>query len=397
MLPLEGITVLDITTMINGPYCAMLLAEMGAEVTKIEPPDGDPWRAVVGGFVGVNRGKRSIVVDLKKDEGRQIAYDLVAHTDILVENARWGVWHRLGMDYDTLEKIKPDIIYLSIIGYGSTGPLSDLPGYDPLLQARSGQMVSQGGIGKPPVFHAVPINDMAGPMLGAFGVALGLLARIRTGKGQNIQTSLANAAAALQAHQFMDYEGIEYRDHGDSDLLGLNALHRHYKTKDERWLFLLCPKEGHWKDLCGGMGLAHLRNDTRFDSAARRLENDESLADILGSTFSTRTLAEWMAILPQTDIPVAPGLLYAERLTDAHLKENTIFDEREHPELGWVKQVGIMPRFSEISGIIRRHAPLYGQHTEEVLSELGYTDAQIAAFVEDSVAFLTPEAEEESP
>lgn len=393
MQPLEGTTVLDITTMINGPYCAMLLAEMGAEVIKIEPPDGDPWRVMGGGFVGVNRGKRSIVLDLKSDEGREIAHGLAAQADILVENARWGVWHRLGLDYDTLKRIKPDLIYLSILGYGPTGPLSHLPGYDPLLQARSGQMVTQGGLGKPPVFHALPINDMAGPMLGAFGVALGLLARQQSGKGQNIQTSLANAAAAMQAHQFMDYEGMEIRDYGDSNLLGLNATHRHYQTKDERWLFVLCPNQGHWQHLCGEMDLSHLPTDPRFETTEARLENDDALIEILGRAFKTRTLEEWMAILPQADLPVAPGRVYAERLVDVHMQENHMFDEREHPEFGSVKQVGLMPRFSEISGIIRRHAPLYGQHTKEVLLELDYTPSQISEFVKKGVAYLTPEDE----
>ncbi len=396
MLPLEGINVLDITTMINGPYCAMLLAEMGAEVIKIEPPDGDPWRIMGGGFVAVNRGKRSVVVDLKDDKARKIAHDLAARADILVENARWGVWHRLGMDYETLVKINPDIIYVSVLGYGPTGPLSHLPGYDPLLQARSGQMVTQGGLGKPPVFHALPVNDMAGPMLGAFGAALGLLTRKRTGKGQNIQTSLANAAAAMQAHQFLDYDGIQYEDRGGTDLLGRHALHRNYEAKDEQWLFILCLSEGHWKNLCRATKLTDLLTDPRFDTADARSENDDALTEILTRAFLTRTSEEWLAALPQADIPSAVGTAFAGRMADAHLIENDTFDEREHPEFGMVKQLGFMARFSDIPGIIRRHAPLYGQHTEEVLGELGYSEEQIAAFVEEGIAFLTPDPEEEA-
>jgi len=397
MQPLKGITVLDITTMLNGPYCAMLLAEMGAEVIKVEPPDGDPWRVMGAGFAGVNRGKRSIILDLKKEEGKRIAHEIVARSDIVVENARWGVLHRLGMDYETVENIKPDIIYLSILGYGPTGPFSTLPGYDPLLQARSGQSVAQGGLGKPPVFHLVAINDLAGPMLGAFGTALGLLARLKTGKGQNIQSSLANAAAAMQTHQFLDYEGVEYQDLGDSDLLGLNATHRHYQTKDGLWLFLLCPKEGHWQHLCEETGLSDLLTDPRFENAESRLENDDALVEILTDTISTKNLADWMAILPQAEVPVATGNDYPESLKDQHWQENEIYDEREHPEFGSVIQVGLMPRFSEITGVIKRHAPILGEHTEEVLGELGYTENQIAKFLNDDVAFLTPEIEEEPP
>jgi len=395
MLPLEGITVMDITTMINGPYCAMMLAEMGAEVIKIEPPDGDPWRVMGAGFIGVNRGKRSVAIDFKTEAGRQIGYRLAARADVVVENARWGVWHRLGMDYGAVKRINPEIIYVSIVGYGTTGPLSALPGYDPLLQARSGQMVAQGGIDKPPVFHLLPINDMAGPMLGAFGAALGLLARKRTGNGQNVHTSLANAAAAMQAHQFLDYGNVTYQDLGDSHLLGLHALHRNYQAKEGRWMFILCPTAGHWQQLCTEMDLPHLIDDPRFQNAQDRRENDPLLSEILEKAFADRTVAEWMAKLPQVDLPVTSCITYADRLVDDHAIENRLLSEREHPELGTVRQVGIIPRFSEIEGIIRRHAPVFGEHTEEALLELGYSPSDIADYVDKNVVFLSSDPEED--
>ena len=137
MHPLEGIRVVDLTTMINGPVAAMLLSDMGAEVIKIEPPDGDPWRPMLGGFLAYNRGKRAISIDLKKEEGKEIAKKLIAGADVLVENARWGVWHRMGLDYESVIKINPDIIYLTVTGHGTSGPFINLPGYDPLLQARA--------------------------------------------------------------------------------------------------------------------------------------------------------------------------------------------------------------------------------------------------------------------
>jgi len=393
MHALEGITVTDITTMINGPYCAMLLAEMGAEVIKIEPPDGDPWRGIGGGFLGVNRGKRSICIDMKKERGQKIARDIAAKSDILVENARWGVWHKLGMDYASLTEINPDIIYLSILGYGPTGPYSDLPGYDPLLQARSGQMVGQGGLGEPPVFHVIALNDMAGPMLGAFGIALALLTRIRTGKGQNVQMSLANAAVALQAHRFIDYESMEYEDLGDTGLLGLSATHRHYKTKDNRWIYILCSSEGHWENLCRLMGLEELITDPRFKTEDTRIKNDCALIEILGNAFLEKTSTEWVAALPQADLPSALGQNIEELMTDSHSLENNLFDEREHPELGMVKQLSFCPQFSETSGVIRRTAPLLGQHTEEILLELDYTGEKIAELLEDKVVFTREEME----
>ncbi|MEE9611476.1 MAG: CoA transferase [Desulfatiglandales bacterium] len=382
MHPLDGIRVVDITTMLNGPYTAMLLSDMGADVIKVEPPDGDPWRFIAGGFMACNRGKRAIVCDLKKDEGRQIAYDLIARSDILIENARWGVWHKLGLDYESLVEINPDIIYVSALGHGSTGPYSKAPGFDPLLQTRSGQSVGQGGLGKPPVFHRLPINDQATPLLAAYGAVLALLARVRTGRGQHVETSLTNASIAMQSADFIDYEGMERKYLGDTDILGLNATHRHYQAGDGRWIFVFCPREEHWQSLCKVMGLDSLLSDPRFETPEKRVENDEALVETLRDAFSDKPSSEWMAALPQTDVPVSLGQTVAELMKDPHCQENDLFDEREHPQYGHVKQHGIGPRFSDMSGIIRRPAPLLGQHTEEVLLELGYSKKRITELQE---------------
>lgn len=382
MHPLDGIRVVDITTMLNGPFTTMLLSDMGADVIKVEPPDGDPWRIVAGGFMACNRGKRAIAIDLKKEEARQIVCDLVAKSDMLVENARWGVWHRLGLDYDSLVKINPDLIYVSALGHGSTGPYSKAPGFDPLLQTRSGQSVGQGGIGKPPVFHRIPINDQATPLLGAYGAVLALLARIRTGKGQHVETSLTNASITMQSGDFIDYEGMHRKYVGNTGIRGVNATQRHYQTGDGRWIFIFCPREETWKSLCETMGLKPLISDPRFETPEKRAENDEALVDILSDAFKGRPSQDWIAALPQADIPAAMGQTFEEVMNDTHCAENELFDVREHPQLGRVKQLGLTTRFSDMSGIIRRPAPLLGQHNEEVLLELGYSKERIAELQE---------------
>ena len=395
MHPLEGIRVVDMTTMINGPVAATLLSDMGAEVIKIEAPDGDPFRPMIGGFLAYNRGKRAISINLKKEEGKEIAYKLIAKADILVENARWGVWHRLGLDYESVSKINPDLIYITITGHGTSGPFTNLPGYDPLLQARSGQSVGQGGTDQPPVFHALPLNDVGAPMLGAFGVALALLQRTRTGKGQHVIMSLTNAAVCLQATEFMDYPGFEHINRGRDYLIGLNATTRHYQASDERWIMLHLADENHWQGLGRSLAMENLISDPRFETSEKRAENDEALAEILEQAFNEKSSDHWLAALSREEVPAVLGQTNEEILEDPHCLENGFFNEGDHPLLGWVRHPGICPRFSDMTGIIRRTAPLLGQHTEEVLSELGYSEDRISRLVEDKVAFLVEDIEEE--
>ncbi len=389
---LDGIRVLDLTTMINGPYTTALLSDMGADVIKIEPPDGDPWRSISGGFMSCNRGKRSVAVDLQKTEAREIVRKLIAVTDIMVENARWGVWHRLGLDYESVVQIKPDIIYVSVLGHGSKGPYSTWPAYDPLLQCRSGQMVGQGGVGKPPVFHAVPINDKACPMLGAYGAMLALLVRVKTGKGQHVETSLTNASVVMQSGDFIDYPGMERKYRGDTDIRGLSATHRHYQAKDGRWLFVLCPNERHWRSLCRAIGLGRLLSDSRFETAEKRDENDESLVEIISAAFQGKSAAEWLELLREADVPAALGQTADEVLRDPHCLETGVFYDEEHPPFGKVRMLGVIPRFSEITGIIRRASPLLGEHTEEVLAEMDYTEEQITVLKANGIVCSATES-----
>ena len=377
MYVLDGIRVADLTTMIAGPFCGMLLADMGADVIKVESLDGDPWRYMGGPFLAANRGKRGIAIDLRKEEGREILRKLVSTSDIVVENARFGVWHKLGLDYESLRKVKPDIIYVSILGHGSTGPYSTWPGYDPLLQARSGQMVGQGGVGKTPVFHKVALNDYAAPMLGAFGAMLALYVRAKTGKGQHVETSLTNAAVALQCHEFIDYAGFERKFRGDTDLKGFSATYRIYESK-EGWLFVFCINEGQWRSLCQTLGQDNLLSDPRFGTPKKREENDEALVIILSDAFRKRSAREWLKMLEDAGVPCAPQKDVDELLKDPHFLQNELVVDHDHPQFGRVRQTGIGPRLSETPGRIRRPAPLLGEHTNQILGELGYSPEEIS-------------------
>ena len=377
MHPLDGIRIVDFTTMLNGPYTTTLLADMGAEVVKVEAPDGDPWRNVGGGFVAVNRGKRALCVDLKKEEAREIVYKLVEKSDGVVENARWGVWHKLGLDYDSLVKKKPDLVYVSVLGHGSTGPLSSTPGYDPLLQARSGESIAQGGFGKPPVFHQVAINDMANPMLGAYGAVLAFLVRARTGKGQHVESSLTNASIALQSGDFIDYEGLERKYNGDTGIKGLSATHRYYEAGDKRWVFVLCRQQEHWQNLCRVLGLEELTSDPRFESEGEREKNDEALVEILSNAFQAKSSSEWLEALSKTNLNHALAQSSEEVLKDPHCDANNFFIEMKDPQFGLMRFLDVGPKLSGTPGIVRRPAPMLGHHTEEIMTELGYTQEQI--------------------
>jgi crotonobetainyl-CoA:carnitine CoA-transferase CaiB-like acyl-CoA transferase len=382
MMPFENMRVADLTTMIAGAGVCRELADLGAEVIKIEPFDGDPWRTVSAGFMGVNRGKRSVVIDLGKEEARPIAYKIISTCDIMVENSRPGVMSKLGMDYESIQQFKPDIIYVSCTAFGSRGAHARQPGYDPLFQAMSGQMAGQGGPGNVPIYHRISLNDEMVPMLGAFGAAAAVFHKLRTGRGQHLETSLLNSSIMLQSAQFIDYKGMKRRYVGRPDIKGLSATNRLYQGIDGKSFYIYCATEEHWKSMCSVINMEDLALDPRFVTPALRRKNDTELTLILKEIFSTTPAGMWASMLVSQGVPAGAAQSLDDILRfDAHCKETGVFVQHEHAQFGKVQVQGVVPIFSETPGSVRRLAPLLGEHTREVLLEIGYSNELIGEFL----------------
>jgi crotonobetainyl-CoA:carnitine CoA-transferase CaiB-like acyl-CoA transferase len=355
-----------------------LLSDLGADVIKVEPPDGDPWRNVPAGFMGVNRGKRGMAIDMKKKEAGEIIRRLIAGADVLIHNIRATAAQRMGIDYESAQKIKPDIIYVSAPSFGSKGPYATLPGFDPIMQSLSGQSAAQGGLGKPPVFLKVALNDQAAPMLAAAGIMMALDVRAKTGKGQHIENPLFNAALTLQCRDFAAFKGKRDRYLGDEDIRGINATQRLYQGCDGKWFFLYCANETHWKTLCQELGLEKLLTDPRFETSEKRAANDSALSEILADSFRLTTAAAWASVLQRAGIPASLSQNLDALLKDPHCWQNNMFISQVHPQWGKCQILGVVPRFSRVEGSIRHPSPLLGEHSEEILTELNYAKEQIA-------------------
>jgi crotonobetainyl-CoA:carnitine CoA-transferase CaiB-like acyl-CoA transferase len=399
MTVLEGIKVLDLGSFVYGPHAAVLLADMGAEVIKVEhPAGGDPSRAL--GAVRVlpmcsnfnyvfeedNRNKKSIAVDLNQKKGQEIIHKLVSSLDVIITNFQANVLKRLRMDYDTISAINPKVIYAYGSGWGLKGPLKDAPAFDAAAFARSGMMATFGDPNSPLAVSIPGLGDHIGAITLAYGTMLALFHRERTGEGQMVHASLfgslieagsINLAAALATG--VDMPRIARTTNS-------NPLWTYYECKDKKYLQLsMLQTDRHWHDFCEAMGIQNLEKDPRFDSHQKRGDNTLTLMAILDTIFHTKTREEWIKLFEGRNIIWSPVQTYLDLTTDPQLIENENIVNFNHPIAGPTKIPGIPVQFSKTPGKIKSAAPQVGQHTEEILLEMGYSWDEIAEFKDKKV------------
>ena len=384
--PLRGIRVLDLSRVLAGPFCTMTLADLGAEVIKVEMPgSGDDTReyppfieGVSSYFLMVNRGKKSVTFNLRAEEAREAFYRLAERCDVLVENFRPGVTERLGIDYEAIRKVNPRLVYCSISSFGQTGPYAEWPGYDIIVQAMGGLMGITGEPGRPPVRVGVAITDIGAGMWGVIGILAALRTRDLTGKGQHIDVSLMDGSVSWMTYMAGNYfatgENPPKLGSGHPNIVPYQA----FEASDGKYLIIAGGNDRLWAILCKGMGLEDWIEDPKYVTAEKRVENREVLIPALEEEFRKRARDEWLEVLRGLGFPCAPVYAMDEIFNDPQVLHRGMLLEMEHPQAGCIRQIGPTLKLSETPCVMGSPPPQLGEQTEEVLKALaGYSDEDI--------------------
>ena len=385
--PLAGLTIVDLTRVLSGPYCTMLLADMGARVIKIEQPGrGDDTRAWGPPFVGeesayflsINRNKESVTLDFKAAEGRRILNQLISTADVVVENFRPGVMSRLGLDFPTLAEHQPRLVFCSISGFGQDGPRRDHAGYDAVIQAEGGLMSVTGDADGRAFRVGVAVTDLVAGLLAAQGIVLALFARERTGRGQQVDISMLDGVISLLSYHASIYltTGAESRRVGNRH--ATIAPYDTFSAADGE-LFLAVGNDDQFQRFCKAAGLHTLLDEARFSTNPLRVANEAALKELIEPVMRRRKRGEWIASLADAGVPCGAVRSVPEALSDPQVSARRMIEAVEHAVLGSMKVLGTPIKLSDTSASVRSAPPTLGQHTDKVLAELGLSGADITA------------------
>jgi len=382
--PLEGLIILDLTRFLSGPFCTMLLGDMGAEVIKVEPPgvgdDTRAWAPFIGGqgsyYLSTNRNKKSICVDTRQEKGNEVLRRMVAKADVFVENFKPGLMDRLGLDFRSLIALNPRLIYCSISGFGQTGPYWDRPGYDQILQGMSGLMSITGTEASGPVRVGLAIGDILTALFATYGILSALYARERTGKGQWVTTSILEATVGILTMQAGKYFATGQPPGPAGNHHPVISPYGVYRTKDKS-MNIAVGTETMWKNFCRVIGSPDLEKDKRFQRNNDRVKNRSELNPLIEGALARKTQKEWVDALNQAGIPCGPIYSLDQVFKDPQVLHQKMFMEVDHPRAGKIPMTGLPVQLSENSPEVTLPPPLLGEHTGEVLEKFGFSGEEV--------------------
>lgn len=384
--PLKGIRILDLSRVLAGPFCTMTLADLGAEVIKVEIPGrGDDTRAfppfingVSSYFLSINRGKKSITLNLRTKEAQEALYKIAETCDVLLENFRPGVTARLGVDYERLRKVNPRLIYCSISSFGQTGPYASWPGYDLIIQGMGGLMGITGEPGSPPVRIGVAITDIGAGMYATIAILAALRAREATGEGQHLDVSMMDGSISWMTYMAGNYFATGNVPPRMGSAHPSIVPYQAFVAGDGKGILIAAGNDRLWGFLCQGMDLEGLKDDPRYATADDRVKNRDALIPLLQSEFEKASRDDWLERLRAVGFPCAPVYTLDEVFSDAQVLHREMLTEMEHPVAGTIKQIGPALKFSETPCSLTTPPPQLGEHTEEILKTVaGLSDAEI--------------------